>query len=199
MNLSGKTIGFALTGSFCTYETVFFQMQNLVNAGANVIPIFSYVPQETTCRFGSYQTFLKKAEQITGHQPLLSITQTEPIGPKGLLDLLLIAPCTGNTMSKLTHAITDTPVLMAAKSHLRTEKPVVIALASNDSLGLNFKNIGLLYATKHIYFVPFGQDDHHKKPNSLVAHMELILPTIELALEEKQFQPLLQSYHCKLT
>ena len=191
MNIFGKNIGFALTGSFCTFERAFQQMEQLVSLGANVLPIFSYSPQEMECRFGSYETFLTKAETIAKRKPILTLAQAEPIGPKGMIDLLLIAPCTGNTMSKLSHAITDTPVLLAAKSQLRTEKPVVLSISSNDNLGLNFKNLGLLYSTKHIFFVPFGQDDSETKPNSLVAHMDLIVPTIELALEEKQIQPVL--------
>lgn len=194
MNLAGKNIGFALTGSFCTYEKVFTEMEHLVSLGANVIPIFSYVPQEMECRFGTWKQFLEKAETISGKRPITTIAGAEPIGPKELLDILLIAPCTGNTLAKLAHAITDTPVLMAAKSQLRTERPVVLFLSSNDSLGLNFKNIGLLYATKHVFFVPFGQDNSSKKPNSLVAHPELICPALELALEEKQLQPVIQSY-----
>lgn len=195
MNICGKTIGFALTGSFCTYEKIFKEMEQLVSLGANIIPIFSYVPQEMECRFGCYKDFLEKAANISKNRPILTIAQAEPIGPKGMLDLLLIAPCTGNTLSKLTHAITDSPVLMAAKSHLRTEKPLVICLSTNDGLGLNFQNLGSLYSRKHIYFVPFGQDDYLKKPNSLVAHTELILPTLELALEERQLQPVIQSYN----
>ena len=191
MNLSGKTIGFALTGSFCTYETVFFQMQNLVNSGANVIPIFSYVPQETTCRFGSYQTFLKRAEQITGHKPLLSITQTEPIGPKGLLDLLLIAPCTGNTLAKLAHSIADGPVTMTAKSHLRNGRPVVVAVSTNDALSGAAENIGHLMGRKHYYFVPFGQDDAAGKPCSLIADFEKLPETVDAALRGEQIQPIL--------
>ena len=193
MNLSGKVIGFALTGSFCTYQKVFSEMKKLVALGATVIPIFSYVPQEMDCRFGTWKDFLSKAETISGNHAITTIVGAEPIGPKNMLDLLLIAPCTGNTMAKLANAITDSPVLMAAKSQLRTEKPVVICLASNDSIGLNFKNLGLLYPTKHIYFVPFGQDDHIKKPNSLVAHIDMVIPTIELALEGKQIQPVVVS------
>lgn len=197
MNLSGKVIGFALTGSFCTYQKVFSEMKKLVALGATVIPIFSYVPQEMDCRFGTWKDFLSNAETISGNHAITTIVGAEPIGPKNMLDLLLIAPCTGNTMAKLANAITDSPVLMAAKSQLRTEKPVVICLASNDSIGLNFKNLGLLYPTKHIYFVPFGQDDFKKKPNSLVAHTDLIIPTIEMALDEKQLQPVIHSYHEK--
>lgn len=194
MDLKGKNIGFALTGSFCTYEKIFKEMENLVLLGANIIPIFSCISQEIQCRFGNFKEFLFKAEAISGNKPILTIAQAEPIGPKGMLDLLLIAPCTGNTMAKLNNAITDTPVLMAAKSHLRTEKPVVLCIASNDNLGLNFKNLGALYNTKHIYFVPFGQDDCKPKPNSLVAHTELIIPTIQNALEGRQLQPVIRSY-----
>ena len=194
MKLDNLTIGFAMTGSFCTYERAFQQMEQLITLGANVLPIFSYSPQEMECRFGSWKDFYQKAEEISGNRPITTIVGAEPIGPKGLLDVLLIAPCTGNTLAKLANAITDTPALMAAKSQLRTEKPVVICLASNDALGLNFKNIGLLYSVKHVFFVPFGQDDSVKKPNSLVAHSGLITPTLELALEEKQLQPLIQSY-----
>lgn len=194
MELKGKTIGFALTGSFCTYEKIFIEMKKIVSLGATVIPIFSYLPQEIHCRFGNWNDFLSQAEEISGRKPILSISQAEPIGPKGMLDLLLLAPCTGNTMAKLNNAITDTPALMAAKSHLRTEKPLVISIASNDNLGLNFKNLGALYATKHIFFVPFGQDDCKQKPNSLVAHTDFIIPTIKEALEERQIQPVIRSY-----
>lgn len=192
MKLTGKRIGFAMTGSFCTYEKVFKEMEHLVSLGASVFPIFSYVPQEIECRFGNWKQFLERATIITGNKPITTIATAEPIGPKELFDLMLVAPCTGNTLSKLANAITDTPVTMAVKAHLRTEKPTVIFLASNDSLGLNFKNIGLLYSTKHIYFVPFCQDDPKKKPCSLVAHTDLIVPTMELALEGKQIQPVIQ-------
>lgn len=194
MEIAGKRIGFALTGSFCTYEKVFAEMEHLVALDAKVFPIFSYVPQEMECRFGNWKEFMKRATEISGNNPITTIAGAEPIGPKELLDLLVVAPCTGNTMAKLANAITDTPVTMAVKAHLRTEKPVVIFLASNDSLGMNFKNLGLLYASKNIYFVPFGQDDAKKKPASLVAHPQLLIPTIEKALEGKQIQPVIRSY-----
>ncbi len=194
MNLSAYTIGFAMTGSYCTYQSVFAQMKALKATGANIIPIFSKQAQTTSCRFGNSEAFLQTATEICQTQPLLTIPEVEPIGPKRMLDLLVIAPCTGNTLAKLANGITDSPVLMAAKSHLRTERPLVIALASNDALGQNFKNIGLLYNTKHVYFVPMGQDNWIQKPNSLVAHMDLLLPTIQAALEEKQLQPILQYY-----
>lgn len=194
MEIAGKRIGFALTGSFCTYEKVFAEMEHLVALGAKVFPIFSYVPQEMDCRFGNWKEFMERATEISGNKPIITIAGAEPIGPKELLDLLVVAPCTGNTLAKLANAITDTPVTMAVKAHLRTEKPVVIFLSSNDSLGMNFKNVGLLYASKHIYFVPFGQDDAKKKPASLVAHPHLLTPTIEKALEGKQIQPVIRSY-----
>lgn len=194
MEIEGKRIGFALTGSFCTYEKIFVEMEHLVALGAKVFPIFSYVPQEMECRFGNWKEFMERATEISGNNPITTIAGAEPIGPKELLDLLVIAPCTGNTIAKLANAITDTPVTMAAKAHLRTEKPVVIFLSSNDSLGMNFKNLGLLYASKHIYFVPFGQDDAKKKPSSLVAHASLLIPTIEEALEGRQIQPVIRSY-----
>lgn len=194
MEIAGKRIGFALTGSFCTYEKVFAEMEHLVALGAKVFPIFSYVPQEMNCRFGNWKEFMEQATEISGNKPIITIAGAEPIGPKELLDLLVVAPCTGNTLAKLANAITDTPVTMAVKAHLRTEKPVVIFLSSNDSLGMNFKNVGLLYASKHIYFVPFGQDDAKKKPASLVAHPQLLVPTIEKALEGKQIQPVIRSY-----
>lgn len=194
MEIAGKRIGFALTGSFCTYEKVFVEMEHLVALGAKVFPIFSYVPQEMDCRFGNWKEFMERATEISGNKPIVTIAGAEPIGPKELLDLLVVAPCTGNTLAKLANAITDTPVTMAVKAHLRTEKPVVIFLSSNDSLGMNFKNVGLLYASKHIYFVPFGQDDAKKKPASLVAHPELLVSTIEKALEGKQIQPVIRSY-----
>lgn len=194
MEIAGKRIGFALTGSFCTYEKIFVEMEHLVALDAKVFPIFSYVPQEMECRFGNWKEFMERATEISGNHPITTIAGAEPIGPKELLDLLVVAPCTGNTLAKLANAITDTPVTMAVKAHLRTEKPVVIFLSSNDSLGMNFKNVGLLYASKHIYFVPFGQDDAKKKPASLVAHPQLLIPTIEKALEGKQIQPVIRSY-----
>ena len=138
------------------------------------------------------QDFVKKAEEITGIPPMLSISQAEPIGPKSLLDILVLFPCTGNTIAKLANGITDTPVLMAAKAHLRNEKPLVISVSTNDALGMNMKNIGLLLNAKHIYFVPFGQDDPVKKPNSMIAHTGLLVPTLKAALEGRQLQPIIQ-------
>lgn len=144
-----------------------------------------------TSRFGTPDEYSEQIRQITGHDIIRQIEEAEPIGPKSFLDALVILPCTGNTAAKLANGITDTAVLMAAKAHLRTNKPLVIAISTNDGLGMNLKNIGLLCNSKNIYFVPFGQDNYEKKPNSLMAHMELLLPTLELALEHKQYQPIL--------
>lgn len=194
MNLKGKKIGIALTGSFCTFDKTFIELLKLVEEGAEIFPILSPASQTITSRFGSPDDYLVKLKAITGKEPILCIEGAEPIGPKGYLDILAILPCTGNTAAKLANGITDTPVLMAAKAHLRNNKPLVISISTNDGLGMNMKNIGLLCNTKNIYFVPFGQDNWEKKPNSLVAHTELLIPTLEYALEYKQYQPLLMSY-----
>ena len=192
MNLKGKKIGVALTGSFCTYQQVFLELQKLSDAGAEVQTIFSNASQTIDSRFGKAQDFVAEARRITGIEPMTTINQAEPIGPKSLLDLLVILPCTGNTIAKLANGITDTPVLMAAKAHLRNEKPLVISVSTNDALGMNMKNIGLLLNAKNIYFIPFGQDNPEKKPNSMIAHTELLIPTLEEALEGRQYQPIIQ-------
>ena len=192
MKRKGKKIGVALTGSFCTYEKTFVQLRKLKEEGAEIVTIFSNVSQTIDSRFGSPQDFMKEAEEITGSRPLLTISQAEPIGPKSLLDLLIILPCTGNTAAKLANGITDSPVLMAAKAHLRNEKPLLISISTNDALGMNMKNIGILLNVKHIFFVPFGQDDPEKKPNSMTARTEMLIPAAEAALEERQYQPIIQ-------
>ncbi|MEE1442287.1 MAG: dipicolinate synthase subunit B [Blautia sp.] len=192
MELQGKKIGVAFTGSFCTYERVFIELKNLVQEGAQVQTIFSNAAQSIDSRFGNAEDFVKEAEKITGIAPMLTIAQAEPIGPKGLLDLLVILPCTGNTIAKLANGITDSPVLMAAKAHLRNEKPLLLSISTNDALGMNMKNIGLLLNAKHVYFVPFGQDNAEKKPNSMIAHTELLVPAAKAALEGKQYQPVIQ-------
>lgn len=192
MSLKGKKIGVAFTGSFCTYKKVFEELKKLVEEGAEVQTIFSNASQTIDSRFGKAADFVADAEKITGIKPMMTINQAEPIGPKSLLDLLVILPCTGNTIAKLANGITDTPVLMAAKAHLRNEKPLVVSVSTNDALGMNMKNIGLLLNAKHLYFVPFGQDDPVKKPNSMVAHTELLIPTVEAALQGMQYQPIIQ-------
>lgn len=195
MNLKGMNVGVAMTGSFCTYAKMFEQLEQLVSHDINVIPILSDNSQTIECRFGTPKEYLERLETITNNKPILSINAAEPLGPKGKLDILIIAPCTGNTLAKLCHGITDTPVLMAAKGHLRNGKPLVIFLSSNDSLGINFTNIGSLLNMKNIYFVPFGQDNYMQKPNSMVSHFDLIEPTLEAAMDGKQLQPVILAPH----
>lgn len=191
MSLSGKKIGVAITGSFCTYEKVFEELQKLTEEGAFVQTIFSDAAQSIDSRFGKAEDFIKKAEKITGNPPIMTISDAEPIGPGSLLDILVILPCTGNTIAKLANGITDTPVLMATKAHLRNNKPLLISISTNDALGMNMKNIGLLLNAKNIYFIPFGQDNPHKKPNSMIAHTNLLLPSLKAALEGRQYQPVI--------
>ncbi len=193
-SFNGKNIGIAMTGSYCTYKSAFSCIEKLKETGANLFSIFSYQASTTDSRFGTHDEFLKKMEELTGKKPILTIPDAEPIGPKSMLDILVIAPCTGNTLSKLANGISDSPVLMAAKSHLRNNKPVVISLSTNDALGMNLKNIGILLNTKNIYFVPFGQDNYKTKPNSMIAHVDLLPDTIAQALQYKQIQPVIQSH-----
>lgn len=194
MSFKDMKIGFALTGSFCTFTRILEVIKNLSEEGADIHPVFSKNVSEMDSRFWKSREFIAKVQEITGRQGIFTIQEAEPIGPKGYLDVMVIAPCTGNTLAKLAAGITDTPVLMAAKAHLRNEKPLIIAVSTNDALGMNLKNIGLLMNTKNIYFVPFGQDDCVKKPLSLVAHMEEIPATIKAALERKQVQPVVKEY-----
>ena len=184
-------IGFALCGSFCTYSQV-FPMMELLKYDYNVTPIFSFSAQSTDSRFGKASDHLRTAAEICGTAPLCTIEGVEPIGPKKLFDALIIAPCTGNTLAKLAHSIADTPVTMAAKSHLRNGRPVIVAVSTNDGLAGAAENIGRLLARKNYYFVPFGQDDPKNKPTSLVARFERIPETVEMALRGVQVQPVLQ-------
>lgn len=184
-------IGFAMCGSFCTFEKVFPVMEHLA-AHHHVIPIFSFASATVDTRFGSAQSHLEKAAQVCGHNPITTLEGAEPIGPKKLLDVLLIAPCTGNTLAKLAHSIADTPVTMAAKSHLRNGRPVIVAISTNDALAGAAENIGKLLSRKHYYFVPFRQDDAQNKPTSIVADFERIPETLEAALEGRQIQPVLE-------
>ena len=183
-------IGFAMCGSFCTFAQVFPVMEQLAKEH-EVIPIFSPVSYTTDSRFGTAQAHIRRAVDICGTDPLYTIAQVEPIGPKKLLDALVIAPCTGNTLAKLAHSIADTSVTMAAKSHLRNGRPVVVAVSTNDGLAGAAENIGRLLARKHYYFVPFGQDDAKNKPTSLVADFSMIPLTLEAALEGRQMMPIL--------
>lgn len=194
MLLKDVKIGFALTGSFCTFTRAFKELEHLIAEGADVYPIISQSVDTIDTRFGNANDFKLKLQGLTGKSIISTISEAEPIGPKSLLDVVVVEPCTGNTLAKIANAITDTPVTMACKAHLRNNRPVIIAISTNDGLGANAKNIGFLLNMKNIYFVPFGQDDSLRKCNSLVAKMELTLPTIIEALKGKQIQPLLASY-----
>ena len=184
------TVGFALCGSFCTFSKIFPVMETLADR-YTLIPILSESTSSIDCRFGEAAEHIRKVREICGREPILTIPQAEPIGPRQLLDALVIAPCTGNTLAKLSHSIADTPVTMAAKSHLRNGKPVLVAVSTNDALAGAAENIGRLLARRHYYFVPFGQDDPIGKPTSMVADFTKIPPALEAALEGRQLQPVL--------
>ncbi|RPF55943.1 dipicolinate synthase subunit B [Aquisalibacillus elongatus] len=194
MDLKGKRIGFGLTGSHCTYDETFPQMQRLVELGAEVVPIVSYTVQSTDTKFGEAASHLDRIKDITQKNLISSIPEAEPLGPKEPLDCMVIAPMTGNSLSKFANALTDSPVLMAAKATLRNRNPVVLAISTNDALAINAANLAKLLVAKNVYFVPFGQDDPIQKPTSLVAHMDLLPETISYAIEGKQFQPMLKEY-----
>lgn len=183
-------IGFAMCGSFCTYGAVFPVMEELA-ANHQIIPIVSPIVTHCDSRFGTAEEHWDKITRICGEAPLSTIAQVEPIGPKKLLDVLIIAPCTGNTLAKLAHSIADTPVTMAAKSHLRNGRPILLAVSTNDALAGAAENIGRLLNKKGYYFVPFGQDDPIKKPTSMVADFKKIPQALEAVLEGRQIQPIL--------
>ncbi|MFC4775339.1 dipicolinate synthase subunit B [Paenibacillus sp. GCM10023252] len=191
MNWSGRTVGYALSGSHCTLAEVMPLIQRFVDAGASVVPIVTQTIMTTDTRFGKSEDWQTQLKAITGNDIISTIVEAEPLGPSKLLDVLVIAPCTGNTTSRLANAMTDSAVLMAAKAQMRNGRPVVLAISTNDGLGLNAANIAKLLVAKHIYFVPFGQDNPVQKPNSLVAKMDLVMETCESALQGKQLQPLL--------
>ncbi len=190
-SLKDVKIGVALCGSFCTFDIVIAQIEKMVSEGANVFPVMSFNSSTIDTRFGTAEGFLKKLYELTNNNVITTIQMAEQVGPKKMFDILVIAPCTGNTLGKLANAITDTPVLMTCKSHLRNNKPVVIAVSTNDGLGMSMKNIGKLINVKNMYFVPFEQDNHIAKPNSLVAKMDMIIPTVKEALDGNQIQPIL--------
>lgn len=185
-----KTVGFAMCGSFCTLGKAMEQMERLRRA-YNILPVMSQNVYETDTRFGTAQDFIRRSEEISGRQVVHTIVGAEPIGPKGLVDVMVVCPCTGNTLSKLAGGITDTPVTMAVKSSLRIGIPVVLCVASNDSLGASGPNIMRLMNTKNVFFVPLKQDDPEKKPFSLVADFSLLPESIGAALEKRQLQPVL--------
>ena len=189
--MRSERIGFALCGSFCTFEPVLAAMTRLSRVFETVQPILSNTVAVTDSRFGSAESFRTRIEAICRRPVWDSLTQVEPIGPKKLLDLLVVAPCTGNTLAKLAAGVADTPVTLACKAHLRNARPIVLAVSTNDGLAANARSIGTLLDRKHLYFVPFGQDDAEKKPTSLVADMAQIPETVAAALEGRQLQPVL--------
>ena len=191
MKFKDLKIGFALTGSFCTFSKVIPKIKELVDEGAEVLPIMSFNAYNLDTKFGKAKDFIAQIEEITGNEIIHTIQGAEPIGPKKLTDIMIIAPATGNTIAKLANGITDTPVTMAAKSHLRNEKPLIIAISTNDALSGSAKNIGTLLNKKNFYFVPFSQDNPITKPRSIVFDENYIVKTIEYALNGEQIEPII--------
>lgn len=187
-----QTVGFAVCGSFCTHAKAMEALEQVKARFSTVIPIVSECTAATDTRFGPAHELMREMERICDQRVISSIREAEPIGPKKLLDLLIIAPCTGNTLGKLACGITDTTVTMAAKAHLRNQRPLLIAPSTNDGLTASAPNLGALLGRKYIYFVPFGQDDPEKKPTSLVADFSLVADAAQAALEGRQLQPLLR-------
>ena len=191
MDFDNVNIGFTMTGSFCTFKKVIPKIKELKDLGANIIPIMSYNSYNLDTKFGKAKEFIDEIEKITGNKIIHTIQGAEPIGPKGLTDIMVVAPCSGNTIAKLANAIIDTPAVMAIKSHLRNQKPLVIGISTNDGLSGSAENIGRLLNRKNYYFVPFTQDNPITKPTSLVFKFDYLIPTIKEALKNKQLQPLI--------
>lgn len=191
MNLTNMKIGFAMCGSFCTFSKTITALKELAAAGAEIFPIMSETAAATDTRFGKADDFKAQLKEITGKEVIQTIKAAEPIGPKKYLDLLIVLPCTGNTLAKAASGIADSAVTMAIKAHLRNSRPVLIGISTNDGLGTAAENIGRLLVRKNIYFIPFSQDDCVKKPNSLIAHFDKLIPAAEAAAEYKQIQPLI--------
>lgn len=191
MSIENLNIGVGITGSYCTFNAMLELLSKLKERGANIIPIMSYNAYGNDTRFGTSNDYIRKVEEICNHKVLNSIVEVEPIGPKKLLDILLVLPCTGNTISKIANAISDTPVTCAVKSQLRNQKPVLLAISTNDGLSGNAQNIGKLLNTKNMYFVPFAQDDPINKPTSIIYIKDKVIESIENAVENKQFQPII--------
>ena len=191
LDVKDKKIGYVLTGSFCTFSKTIPKMKELIDKGADIIPIMSYNSYKMDTKFGKAQDFINKIETITGKKIIHTIQGAEPIGPKALTDIMIVAPCSGNTMAKLACDIIDTPATMAVKSHLRNNLPVVIAPSTNNGLGANAVNIAYLLNRKNYYFVPFRQDNPITKPRSIVFDSEYIIKTIEYALDNEQIEPIL--------
>ena len=191
MELKGKKIGFVLTGSFCTFQKVLPKMKEIIKKGADILPIMSYNSYNLDTKFGTASDFEKEIEEITNKKIIHTIVDAEPIGPKKMTDIMIVAPCSGNTMSKLACDIIDTPAVMAVKSHLRNNRPLVIAPSTNNGLSGNAENIGKLLNRKNYYFVPFRQDNPITKPRSIVFDSEYIIKTLEYALDGEQISPIL--------
>ena len=192
LKLEGKRIGFAFTGSFCTFKAVLEELKKIKKENADIIPIMSFNSYNLDTKFGTAQEYIAQIKEITGKEQIIhTIQEAEPIGPKKLTDIMVIAPCSGNTIAKLANGITDTPVLMATKSHLRNNNPVVLAISTNDGLSGSAENIGKLLNRNNYFFVPFKQDNPITKPRSLVADFKYLIPTIENALDKEQVEPIL--------
>lgn len=194
MSLEGKRIGFGLTGSHTTYHKVFPQMERLMKENAIVVPIVSYTVRNTDTRMGKAEDHIEKIESITKRRVISTIPEAEPLGPKEPLDCMVIAPLTGNSLSKLANAFSDSPVLFSAKSTMRNQNPIVLGISTNDALGLNGVNLMRLMASKYFYFIPYGQDNPYGKPNSMISNMDLLVETVKAALDHKQLQPIILPY-----
>ncbi len=186
-----KNIGFGITGSFCTHKKTIEMISKLVSAGYNVLPIITDSVKETNTRFGDSKSFIEEVEKITGNKVIDNIVDAEPIGPNNLIDVMVVAPCTGNSLSKIANGLTDNAVLMVTKSHVRNNKPVVIGISTNDALGANAVNLAKLLNYKNYYFIPFGQDNPQAKPKSLIANWDLLEETLKAAYNGSQVQPIL--------
>ena len=191
MELTGKKVGFVLTGSFCTFKKVIPKIKEMIKLGADILPIMTFNSYNLDTKFGKAEDFINEIEEITNKKIIHTITEAEPIGPKKMTDIMVIAPCSGNTMAKLSCDIIDTPAVMAAKSHLRNNRPLVIAPSTNNGLSGNAENIGKLLNRKNYYFVPFRQDNPITKPRSIVFDAEYIIKTIKYALDGEQISPIL--------
>lgn len=187
-------VGFAITSSFCTFDKILIHLCDLKEMGYDIYPVISPNVVDSQTRFGSGNDFINTVEMITGKKVIKDIIGAETFGPKNKMDVMVVMPATGNFLAKMANGITDNPVNLAVKATLRNQSPIVIAVSTNDGLGLNGENIMKLYNNKNVYFVPFGQDDYQNKPNSLIAHYDLLIPTIEEALQSKQIQPVLKEY-----
>lgn len=194
MTLEGKRIGIGFTGSHTTYHKVFPQIERLIAEKATVIPIVSYTVKNTNTSLGKAKDHIEKIESMTKRSVISTIPEAEPLGPKEPLDCMVIAPLTGNSMSKFANAMSDSPVLFAAKSTMRNQHPVVLGISTNDALGLNGINLMRLMSTKLIYFIPYGQDNPYGKPNSLISNMDYLVDTVKMAMQEKQIQPIIIPY-----